>query len=375
MGVYSKLGIRTMINAAGNGTAIGGSIMPPEVLLAMQEASRNFVDMSELLAKAGQRIAELAGVEACYITSGAAGGVLTAVAACMTGADWAKVHQLPNSAGMKHEVILQVTQRNFYELMVRQAGARLVEIGLANITYPWHLEAAINERTAAITHFVAYSPPQDLPLAEVIAIAHRRGVPVIVDAAAELPPFAVLRQYTDMGADLVIFSGGKGLRGPQSSGLILGRQKLIAACAMNGSPFHGVGRPAKVGKEEIIGLLTAVELFADPEYERRELAAWASRTGAFMAALADIPHLKVYAGQPRDLHGVAMGPGIVPVAVVEWDRQVIAMTQAEVAAALLQGEPGIWVALSRDGIAIGPHTLQPGEEQIVARRVREVLAQ
>ena len=164
MGVYEKLGVRTLINAVGNGTAIGGSIMRPEVFAAMEQASHSFVRLPELLDKAGRRVAELAGVEAAYITSGAAAGVTVAVAACMTGRDDAKVHQLPNTDGLKDEVIIQVMQRNFYELMIRLAGARLIEVGLANQTYPWHIESAINEQTAAIVHFVAYSPPQDLPI-------------------------------------------------------------------------------------------------------------------------------------------------------------------------------------------------------------------
>lgn len=373
MGVYANLGVRTTINAVGNGTAIGGSIMPPEVLAAMQEASRNFVDLNDLLAKAGQHIADLVGVEACYITSGAAGGVLISIASCMTGKDWAKVHQLPDTKGMKNEVIMQVMQRNFYELMVREAGASLVEIGLANTTYPWHLEAAINEQTAAIIHFVAYSPPSDLPLDEVIRIAHSKGVPVVVDAAAEFPSFSILKHYSDMGADLTIFSGGKGIRGPQSSGLILGRKDLVEACAMNGSPYHGVGRPCKVGKEEIIGLVTAIELFSDPEYERRELEGWHLRTDYIVESLSDLPDVTVRSGFPKDFAGVQVNPEIVPVTVVEWDKTVISMTKEEVVSALREGDPGIYVATSRDGIVIAPHTLLPNEERIVAERVEAVL--
>ena len=373
MGVYANLGVRTTINAVGNGTAIGGSIMPPEVLAAMQEASRNFVDLNDLLAKAGQHIADLVGVEACYITSGAAGGVLISIASCMTGKDWAKVHQLPDTKGMKNEVIMQVMQRNFYELMVREAGANLVEIGLANTTYPWHLEAAINEQTAAIIHFVAYSPPSDLPLEEVIRIAHSKGVPVVVDAAAEFPSFSILKHYSDMGADLTIFSGGKGIRGPQSSGLILGRKDLVEACAMNGSPYHGVGRPCKVGKEEIVGLVTAIELFSDPEYERRELEGWHLRTDYIVESLSDLPDVTVRSGFPKDFAGVQVNPGIVPVTVLEWDNTVISMTKEEVVSALREGDPGIYVATSRDGIVIAPHTLLPNEERIVAERVEAVL--
>ena len=213
MGFYDRLGVRTIINGVGNGTAIGGSIMRPEVVEAMAEASRSYIRLPELLEKAGQRVAELAGVEAAYITAGAAAGVTLSVAACMTGKDNARVHQLPNTRGMKDEVIIQVMQRNYYELMIRLAGAKLVEIGLANATEDYHLESAINDQTAAIVHFVAYSPPSDLPIERVIEIGHKHGVPVVVDAAAEFPPFSALRRWADMGADLTIFSGGKGNKG------------------------------------------------------------------------------------------------------------------------------------------------------------------
>ncbi|MCY3709408.1 MAG: hypothetical protein OXG26_10975 [Caldilineaceae bacterium] len=248
MGVYEKLGVKTMINAVGNGTAAGGSIMRPEVFDAMEEASRSFVRLPELLQKAGRRVAELAGVEAANITAGAAAGVTVAVAACMTGKDDAKVHQLPNTDGMKDEVIIQVMQRNYYELMIRLAGARLIEVGLANRTYPWHIESAINEQTAAIVHFVAYSPPQDLPVENVIEIAHKHKVPVIV----------------------------------------------IEACTMHSSPNHGVGCPPKVGKEEIIGLVTALELFASEEFSQAELNSYEERTAYIVEALSHTPRIVAY---------------------------------------------------------------------------------
>ncbi|MGH2371230.1 MAG: aminotransferase class V-fold PLP-dependent enzyme, partial [Chloroflexota bacterium] len=183
MGFYERLGVKTYITCGSNGTANGGSLMWPEVLEAMADASRSFVRLSDLHEKAGRRVAELIGVEAAYITSGAAAGVAIAVAACLTGKDWSKVHRLPDlpgATGEKPEVIIQVMQRNYYELMIRLAGAKIVEVGLANGTTPWHLESAITDRTAAIMHFIAYAPPTDLALESVIEIAHQRGVPVIV---------------------------------------------------------------------------------------------------------------------------------------------------------------------------------------------------
>jgi D-glucosaminate-6-phosphate ammonia-lyase len=296
------------------------------------------------------------------------------VAACLTGKDWSKVHRLPDLPGEKPEVIIQVMQRNYYELMIRLAGAKLVEVGLGNGTKAWHLESAITERTAAIVHFVAYSPPTDLPIETVIEIGHQRGVPVIVDVAAAFPPFSELRRCTDTGADLAIFSGGKALRGLQSSGLVLGRRDLIEACAMNGSPFHGIGRPMEVGKEEIVALVNAVELWSNPEFERRQLAAWEERTDTFIKLMSDVRGVRVYRGDsPPASSGRAINPGWLQVAHVEWDQTVIPKTVQAACDELRQGEPGIIVPALRTGMMVSPQCLEPGEEVILAQRIKQVL--
>ena len=374
MNVYEQLGVRKRINAAANGTSIGGSIMLPEVVAAMREAGRSHVSIPELLEKAGNRIAELAGVEACAITNGAAAGVAVSVAACMTGSSNARVHQLPGTAGMKDEVIVQRMQINFYELMIRLTGARIVPVGLANRTYPWHLEAAFTPQTAAVVHFPAYSPPTDLPIDQVIELAHDRGVPVIVDAAAEFPPFSILSHYWKLGADLTVFSGGKGLRGPQSSGLILGRKDLVEACAMNGSPNHGVGRPMKVGKEEIAGLLTAVELWSDPKFQRKMFDRWRRRSDSMIEILSQVPGVRARKGDsPPASTGLAVHPDGLPFTLVEWDTRRVAMTAGQVMAELWEGSPSIIVAETPSGILLNPATLEPGEAEIVAQRVAAVL--
>lgn len=377
MGFYERLGVKTVINGVGNGTAIGGSIMRPEVVEAMAEASRSYVRLPELLEKAGQRVAELAGVEAAYITAGAAAGVTLSVAACMTGKDNAKVHRLPNTEGMKDEVIIQVMQRNYYELMIRLAGAKLVEIGLANATEDYHLESAINERTAAIVHFVAYSPPSDLSIDQVIEIGHKHGVPVIVDAAAEFPPFSALRRWADMGADLTIFSGGKGIRGPQSTGLILGRKDLIEACTMNASPNHGVGRPPKVGKEEIAGVVTALELFSIEEFEKAEAQEYEDRARYMTEAISRVPNVRSYVetAPPTSAPGPGgAAPEGTPLTYVEWNESTLGKTKGQIVAALGAGDPAVLVSASAKGIVIAPHTMQPGEEHIVSQRVAEIFA-
>jgi L-seryl-tRNA(Ser) seleniumtransferase len=184
----------------------------------------------------------------------------------------------------------------------------------------------------------------------------------------------VLRRYTDMGADLVIFSGGKGIRGPQSSGLILGKRELIEACAMNGSPFHGVGRPMKVGKEEIAGLVTAVELWADPEFERRQLDGWEQRTAAFVDAMRDLRAVRVYrAPSPPPSSGRAINPSWFALAHVEWDEAVIGKTPQQVVEVLRRGEPGIIIPSLPTGLMFSPQCLEPGEEGVVAARLREAL--
>lgn len=374
MGIYERLGVKKRINAAANGTSIGGSIMLPEVVAAMQEAGRSYVSIPELLEKAGNRIAGLAGVEACYVTNGAAAGVALSVAACMAGSSNARVHQLPDTDGMKDEVIVQRMQINFYELMIRLAGARIVPVGLANRTYSWHLEAAFTPQTAAVVHFPAYSPPTDLPIDQVIEMAHGRGVPVIVDAAAEFPPFSILSHYWKLGADLTIFSGGKGLRGPQSSGLILGRKDLVKACAMNSSPNHGVGRPMKVGKEEIAGLLAALELWSNAEFERKMFDCYQVRSNTMIEILSQVPDVRASRGDsPPASTGLAVHPDGLPFTLVEWDSDRIDKSVGQVMAELWEGDPSIIVAETPSGILLHPATLEPGEAEIVAERVSDVL--
>ncbi len=275
---------------------------------------------------------------------------------------------------MKDEVVVQRMQINFYELMIRLAGAKIVEFGLANRVDPWHLKAAFNDQTVAVVHFPAYSPPTDLPLDQVIEIAHQHGVPMIVDAAAEFPPFSVLSRFWRLGADLAIFSGGKGLRGPQSSGLILGRRDLVEACAANASPNHGVGRPMKVGKEEIVGLLTAVEMWSSPEFEERMFDCWQKCAAYMIGALSETPGVRTYQGaSPSSSTGLAVQPDGLPFAHVEWDTDRIPKTIEQVVQALADGNPSIIVSATPQGILLNPSTLEKGEERVVVDRVSQVL--
>ena len=244
---YDTLGVKKLINAEGTLTRLGGSVMDPVVMDAMIEASKYFVDLNELLQKSGEYVANLIGVEASYITSGAAAGLTLSTAACITGTDPARIRQLPNLQGLKNEVLIQKSHRNGYDHAVRQAGVTMVEFGLIKETYPWELKAKISDRTAAIVHFLEFENDRNLPLSEVISIAKEMKVPLIVDAAAEIPPVENLSRFFHIGADLTVFSGGKDICGPQSSGLIVGHRDLIDACAERQSASQH--RPCHEGRQ------------------------------------------------------------------------------------------------------------------------------
>ena len=371
MHIYHKLSIKKLINAEGTITRLGGSVMDPAVVAAMAEAAKSFVDLNQLLAKAGQHAAGLLGVEAAYITSGAAAGLTLSTAACVTGADPAQIRRLPDLGTIgKNEVLIQKSHRNGYDHAVRLAGVKVVEFGLIKETYPWEMRAAISEKTAAIVHFLEFENHRNLPLPEVIAIAQEKEIPVIVDAAAELPPAQNLRRFFQMGADLTVFSGGKDIGGPQSSGLIVGQRDLIACCALNANPNYSIGRALKVGKEEIAGLLTALELYLQQDFAAEERM-WEDMVAFMVAALADVPGLQARRVSPSE---PGVQPNWIPRMYLDWDEKVIALDRREVIARLLEADPGIAVGKTATGLFVNPQTMVPGEEEIVARRLREVLS-
>ena len=396
--VYERLGVRTIINASGPATRLSGAIMPPVVAEAMKEASQYCVDIAELQARAGQIIAEITGAEAGYVTSGAAAGLLLGTAACVTGLDPDKMNRLPDTRGMKNQVIMSRSQRNFYDHAVRSVGIQLVEVGIADRfsgagvrdTEAWEIAAAIDDNTAAICYAAyAHSLP---PLSEVVEVAHAAGVPVLVDAAGQLPPASNLQRFINEGADLVTFSGGKAIQGPQSSGILCGKRDLIAAAALQhldldilfpqwnpppslidksrlpGAPQHGIGRPCKVGKEQIVGLLTALELFVqeDPE-ERRQ--AWQARMEELVARLEGIPHAeaRVVADRKR---------AEIPVVHLQVDEEAVGLSALEVVRQLQDGDPSIHANpghVNEGIVAFGPMCLKEGEPEIIGRRVKELL--
>ena len=369
---YGKLGVNRLINGASWRTVLGGSIMPPAVVEAMEEASRWFVDLNDLNQKAGQVIARLTGAEAGLVTAGSAAGMLLEAAACMTGTDPANARRLPDTSGMKNEIVIHRAHRVSYDHNFRTAGARLVEIGVTGPTQEWDLEDAINENTAAVAFIFAGRQAGALPFAKVVEIAHARGVPVIVDAAAMLPPAENLTRYVEMGADMVSFSGGKGIMGPQSTGILCGRSDLMEAAYMNSAPnSDSVGRAAKVCKEEIAGLVTALEMFVDTDHEA-VYAGWRAKCERIVSALQAVPDVK--ANLSVAMPELDEWEAATPRALIYLDRSWQGPSAAEVLQRLEDGEPSIRLGeMYPNGMSISPVNLMDGEEEIIATRLREIL--
>jgi len=371
--VYVKLGVRPVIHGAGTTTRYGGSLMRPETIEAMREAAQALVNIDELNAAAGAAIARMLGAEAALVTAGSTAGLVLQAAACITGDDPARIARLPDVTGMRHEFVIQRAHRFSYDQAFRVPGGVLVEIGLGRRTMPYELENAIGPRTAGVVHLVSpfTSPPGILPFEEVRRIAHARGVPVLVDAASMIPPRDNLFRYLREGADLVVVSGGKGIRGPQSTGILAGRRDLIRAATLNASPNQAIGRAAKTSKEEIVGLVTALELFL-AEDEKAEMDRYREVCGSIVDALGDMPGLRAVVEQDPVNR-------VLPHAVIYFEPSWTGPSGRAVQLALAAGDPHIYVQQGPhqggygDEIAIDPINLAPGDEAVVARRLREEL--
>jgi L-seryl-tRNA(Ser) seleniumtransferase len=366
VGIYEDLGLKPIINADSRMTAIGGSIMLPQVMAAMEEASRHHVDMFVLQQRVGERIAALTNNADAFVCTGAAAGIFISILSCMTGDDPAAISRLPTARPARHQVVVHRAHRIPYDPAIQLAGADIVEIGNALQTFEWELEAAITDATAAI-FFVAgeHLRRGALPLETTIAVAHRYGVPVVVDAAAQLPPRSNLWHFTrDLGADLAVFSGGKDLRGPQSSGFVVGRADLIAGCRAHASPHQRLARMAKVGKEELIGLLRAIELYLEEDEAGRMdrfeaiVTGWVKRLGTLHLAIAVTRALPNEAGQP------------VPRARIDLNPTATGLSANAVQRMLLQQEQPVAVAAEFDRyLYLTPDTLEPNDECIVTGAV------
>jgi L-seryl-tRNA(Ser) seleniumtransferase len=375
--VYHRIGVRPLINARGTWTYLSGSLMLPEVRQAMDAASRQFVDMFELQAAVGKRLAALSGAESGMITSGSAGAMAAATAACIAGSDPRKVWQLPDTTGMKNEVVM-LGGRIAFDSAIRLTGAKLV---LANTLAD--LPSSITTQTAMV-----YTTWRDDNLPKAIAITKNANVPLLLDDAAGIPPFENLSRYAALGVDLYCFSGGKGMRGPQCSGVLLGRKHLIDAALKNYNPNEGaICRAMKVGKEEIIGMLTAIETWKtlDLNTLNRE---WNSRVQRIAKLVETVPGVstKIYVPEEGNSY---------PTLQVNWDEHAFGLTVAQCDEQLRAGEPRIEVLTNNnpsivsaveEGAADFKHeapknqleivsmTLQDGEDLIIGKRLREILS-
>jgi len=385
-------GLKKIINASGTMTHLGGSLMNPEVVEAMSEAARDWVRLDELLEKAGQIIADVAEVPACFITSGCAAALTLATAACIAGKDPEKIKKLPFTEGMKNEVIWQKGQYPAYMSQYQAAGAKAIPVGgdqvLLPITKkegtstfpavrtlgcsPETIESAITERTCALVYTQAHFCAHEglVPLKEYCKIAHKHGLPVILDASSEIPPASNLGWFYKQGVDITCVSGGKALRGPNDTGFLLGSKDLIEAAAMQANPHFGIGRGFKVSKEQIVGLVVAVQMYAK-EDEKARLDAETGRANYLVNALTEVPHIKAEIVFPDDT-GLP-----VPRVWVTLDEKALGMNADGVFRALIEGDPPIYLRNHYAAIGkllIDVQVLRPGEEEIVAQRLKEVLA-
>jgi L-seryl-tRNA(Ser) seleniumtransferase len=324
------------------------------------------VDLDAFHKACGKHIARLLNVEACSITCGAAAGLAIATAACMAGRDPAKRLQLPDTSGLKNEVIVLKAHRILYDQAVLLSGARFVEAGHTSSALPEQVEAAISERTALFFYAAECEPMRgSIPLPALLPMLKAHGIPVLVDAAAELPPVSNLHKYLDMGADLVAFSGGKELRGPQSSGLLLGREDLIAACDACCCPNYGIGRPMKVDKETAAGITRAVELFLEKDYDREN-----QRWAGISLSITQTPEIcakgAVRTGYPQE-------PGVQPANILRAYIKPTARSAQQVADALRARALPIHTDISGDELVINPQCLSDDEVGMVIRALVEAL--
>jgi uncharacterized pyridoxal phosphate-dependent enzyme len=373
--IYTRLGVKPLINGRGTWTYLSASLELPEVRAAQVEASQHFVNIFDLQRAVGRRLAELTGAESGMITSGAAGAMAVATAGCIAGTDPDKIWQLPNTDGLKNEVVM-VGGRSVFDSAIRLAGAKLVLAESAE-----QIPNAITPNTVMI--YTSSSPEQ---LAKEIAVAKAHHMPIFMDAADGIPPVDKLQLFAKMGCDLYTFSGGKGLCGPQSSGLLLGRKDLIEAALANSNPWEGaVCRPMKVGKEEIMGCLAAVETWLKMDVPKLNKE-WGVRVQRIATLVGTVPGVETKVFTPEENQ--------CPTLSISWDQQAWRYTTADCAKQLLEGTPGIAVltednpsdVLSQkpnaakaprkdDKIQIVSMTLRPGEEIIVGKRLKELLTQ
>lgn len=371
---YAKLGVTKIINAAGTFTALSASIMPPSVQAAVAEAAKYPVRLVELQRAAGEYLAKRLKCEAAYVTSGAASALTLGTAACMTLSDPTAANRIPfDMSGIRNEVIVQRAHRYEYDRALTNAGIGFVEVETMR-----EYEDAFGEKTV-MTHFFNGAEGGDIGHKEWVRVAHEHGVPCFNDAAADVPPISNLWNYTAMGFDLVTFSGGKGIRGPQNAGLLLGRKDLIHAVAGMSAPISAAfGRPMKVAKEQIAGMVAAVDWFLTQSDEAMETE-FRKRAETIAGQLKDVPTLRSRIVVPN------VAANRVPHLMLNYERGQVKIAAAEVMKQLRDGNPSIelhpatgttdypGLRSELDTIVVGVWMLQPGEELVVAKRLRQTL--
>ncbi len=380
-GIFEELGVRPVLNAQGNRTLLGGSTPSASVRALMEEAEEYYVDMGELMDSVGQRIADMLGVEAALVTSGCSAALAVGAAACMTGNDPAKIDRIPDVTGMPHEFIIQRQLRIKYDRCMTIPGGKLVTVGDREETREEHIEEAIGPNTAAI-HYLAPGDrnPGALSIEEVIRIGHERDVPIIVDAAGQVYPTDLLSKYVNMGSDLVAY-GAKYFGAVNSSGILTGRRELVEAArshsfiGFEATQASSFGRPMKVDRQEVIAVYAALREWLTTDHESR-FASYEARISELRADLEGIPHiwLTTYPeqGPPEGL-------------AVNLDAEKLGKTAAQVSAALRAGNPSIWVRAPAGGgpddyppgqeyFVVRMQTLKTGGEQVIAERLRQILA-
>lgn len=357
---YASIGVKPIINCQGSFTILSGSLELHEVKTAMEEASKHYVHMDELMNAVGKRLAELTGAEWGIVTSGAAAGLCCVTAACVAGSDPEKMALLPDCSKLKNEVLVPPHHRNVYDHAIRMVGVKMIEVDTKE-----KMEAAVGEQTAMIAVLGDVAGMGSIVLEDMVAIGKKHKIPILVDAAAERPD--VPNMYLKAGADVVLYSGGKCLRGPQCSGLALGKKDLLRAAFLNSAPHHAFGRPMKVGKEEIMGLLAAVEMWINGRDHKAEWAEWEKRVNYISDKITAVQTVKTEVIQPGRSN-------VSPTLSITWDRSVVKIDPQEVQEKLLAGEPRIQIPLRTDGLSIMPYMMETGEEEPVARRLHEVLS-
>ncbi|HJT00561.1 MAG TPA: aminotransferase class V-fold PLP-dependent enzyme [Terriglobales bacterium] len=358
--VYEELGVTTVINGQGTMTYLGGSLIPPEVEAVMAEAGKHFVDIVELEEAAGKKIAEMLKLPEGYsaiVTSGAAGAMQSGLAGILTGDNPTFIQQLPDLTGMKSEVLIQKAHRNPFDHQLRATGIKLVEIETAD-----QLRRAVTPRTAMM-HFSNFANAAgEIKVDEWVKLAAEYKIPTFIDAAADTPPVSHLWDYVRMGYDLIAFSGGKALRGPQCAGLLLGKKDLVHCALLNNSPHEDtLGRGQKIGKEEIVGMVKALEMFLNQDHEAMTREWWR--------------RLDTVSRQVSRVSGVTTAyfvPDIanhVPHMQINWDPRRVSLTPDQAADSLKNSKPAIVLGKTEIGLAMNSFMLQPGEEKVIADRL------